>query len=223
MSEKMKLLLDLDNTLISSEPLCTFDSKKYKTKAIKFNFHDMDDYYVVFERPGLQDFLDYAFANFDVSVWTAASREYGLFIIQNVILTKPDRKLELYLFSYHCDWSEKNKRGHKGLAMLWDDIEVPGFSPDNTVIIDDLSEIKEEQPCNAIHIKPFEFTDEGSQKDNELLKIQKKLEWMQAHRGTCPTGDTIYKTEEKTPRKSRKKIQVRKKGTEEKPKWLEID
>ena len=61
MSGKMKLFLDLDNTLISSEPLCTFDSKKYKNKAVKFDFHDMEDYYVVFERPGLQEFLDYAF------------------------------------------------------------------------------------------------------------------------------------------------------------------
>jgi TFIIF-interacting CTD phosphatase-like protein len=205
MSGRMKLFLDLDNTLISSEPLCDFDSKKYKNKAVKFDFHDMDDYYVVFERPGLQDFLDYVFDNFDVSVWTAASREYGLFIIKNIILTKPNRKLQLYFFTYHCDWSEKNNRGHKGLSLIWEDMELPGFTPENTIIIDDLSEIKEDQPCNAIHIKPFEFTNEGSQNDNELIEVQKKLEWIKNNRGSCPTGDSTYKPKKRTPRKKTRK------------------
>ena len=40
-----------------------------------------DGHYKVFERPGLQEFLDYLFANFNVSVWTAASKSYALFII----------------------------------------------------------------------------------------------------------------------------------------------
>lgn len=215
MSGRMKLFLDLDNTLISSEPLCDFDSKKYKNKAVKFDFHDMDDYYVVFERPGLQDFLDYAFANFDVSVWTAASREYGLFIINNIILTRPERKLKLYLFTYHCSWSEKNKRGHKGLALLWDDMKLPGFTSENTVIIDDLPEVKEDQPCNAIHIKPFDFTDEGSQNDHELVEVRKKLEWMLTNRRACPTGDTTYKFKEEKTRKKTKKVGKKKE-------WLEI-
>ncbi len=215
----MKLFLDLDNTLVSSEPLCTFDSKKYKNKAVKFDFHDMEDYYVVFERPGLQEFLDYAFANFDVSIWTAASREYGLFIIKNVILTKPNRRLEYYFFSYHCDWSEKNKRGHKGLTLIWDDINLPGFGPENTIIVDDLPEIKEEQPCNAIHIKPFEFTDDKSHQDDGLMRTQKKLEFIKNNPGTCPTGDTEYKAKEDTPRRKART----KKKKEPASQWLEIE
>jgi TFIIF-interacting CTD phosphatase-like protein len=188
MSEKLKLFLDLDNTLISSEPLYTFDSQKYKKKAVNFEFYGMEDYYIVFERPGLQDFLDYIFENFEVSVWTAASREYGLFIIQNIILTKPERKLYYYFFSYHCDWSKKNKRGHKGLSLLWDDIQLPGFTPENTIIIDDLPEIKEIQPCNAIHIKAFEFKDKSSHKDKELYKTMKKLKEINNNRSVCLVG-----------------------------------
>jgi len=231
MSGRMNLFLDLDNTLISSEPLCDFDSKANKNKAAKFNFYDMDDYYIVFERPGLQEFLDYAFANFNVSIWTAASREYGSFIINNIILPKdePGRKLKLYFFAYHCDWSEKNKRGHKGLSLVWDDLNAPGFTPENTIIIDDLPEIKEDQPCNAIHIKPFDFTDRGSQNDDELVKVREKLEWMNSNRGTCPTGDKTYKPKEETPRrKTKKQRKNEKRKADKKDKksnkgWLEVD
>ena len=43
--------------------------------------HDFDYYYVVFERPYLQSFLDYIFDKFNVYVWTAASKDYALYII----------------------------------------------------------------------------------------------------------------------------------------------
>ena len=104
----MNVVLDLDQTLISAEDWDSKDFKKHKNKAKKFEFHDMDGYYIVFERPNLQSFLDYLFANFNVSVWTAASKDYALFIIDKIILSKPGRHLDWIFFSY-CDISKKKR------------------------------------------------------------------------------------------------------------------
>ena len=120
---KKNLLLDLDQTLI-----CACDFKEYKPGSNKkmdekadneiFNKINMDNIYTVFQRPNLEKFLDFIFENFNVSVWTAASKDYALFIINKIILKldtknkdKPKkRKLDYVFFSYHCDISKKIKK-----------------------------------------------------------------------------------------------------------------
>jgi len=173
---KLKLLLDLDNTLISSIAVDEIEwTKENKNKSLKFNFHDMEDYYVVYERPGLQDFLDFVFENFDVSIWSAATKNYVLFVIKNIILTKSNRNLEYVFFSYHCDWSKKMFRGVKNLKLLYK-LKVKGFNSSNTIILDDLDKVQKHNPYNCIPIKDFEYMDENSENDNELSIIKKKLE-----------------------------------------------
>jgi len=179
---KPNILLDLDQTCISAEGTeDDFDFKKYKTKAKLFEFHDMDGYYIIFERPGLQTFLDYLFENFNVSVWTAASKDYALFIINKIILQdKPGRHLDWIFCSYHCDISKKFKNGSKDLTMLWDAdaYKLSGYNSTNTVIIDDYDEVYKTQPGNCIIAKPFEFTDDNSENDKYLFHLQKGLKKM---------------------------------------------
>jgi TFIIF-interacting CTD phosphatase-like protein len=179
--ERLNVVLDLDQTLISAEASNEYDFKANRAKAKKFEFHDMDGYYVVFERPGLQPFLDYLFKNFNVSVWTAASKDYALFIIDKIILTKPNRHLDWVFFSYHCDISKKKKDGSKDLSLFWDEYKLAGYDRDNTVIIDDYDEVHKTQPDNCIIAFPFEFTDKGSDKDDYLPNLQRALSNM--HKG----------------------------------------
>ena len=180
MSNKINILLDLDQTIISAESTSDYNFKKNKAKSKKFTFHDMDGYYIVFERPGLQPFLDYLFANFNVSVWTAASKDYALFIIDKILLkNKHNRKLDWVFFSYHCDISKKVKNGSKSLDMLWDVYKIEGYNKDNTVILDDYDEVHQTQPDNCIIAKPFEFEDDNSHKDNYLKNLTKELKNIQ--------------------------------------------
>ena len=172
MSCKMNVLLDLDQTLISAEGDDEYDHDKSKDKAKKFTYHDMDGYYIVFERPGLQQFLDYLFKNFNVSVWTAASKDYATFIINKILLQdKKARQLDWIFFSYHCDISKKLKNGTKDLSVLWDLYGIKDHNKDNTVIVDDYDEVHNTQPGNCIIAKPFEFSDKKSYKDNYLSKL----------------------------------------------------
>lgn len=172
------IVLDLDNTLISAEPATEFPYEKEGMidKCLKFPFYNMDDYYIVFERPHLQEFLDFIFENYNVSIWTAATQSYALYIIQHIILSKPERKLDFIFFSYHCSISKKKRKDcTKDLSLLYRIFKLKGFSKKNTLIIDDLDEIYNRQPENCIHIKEFNILDEGSENDTELLKIKNSL------------------------------------------------
>lgn len=178
MTEKPNIFLDLDQTLISAESTSSdeFDWKKYRKKTKKIKYKNMEGYYIVFERPGLQNFLDFLFSNFNVSVWTAASKDYALFIIEKIILRgKKERSIDWVFFSYHCDISKNIKSGTKDLRIIWENYKIPNYNKNNTVIIDDYDEVYTTQPDNCIIAFPFEFTDSNSENDDFLLKIQPEL------------------------------------------------
>ena len=177
---KPNIILDLDQTLISAEASEDFEFKKYKEKSKKFKYHDMDGYYIIYNRPYLQSFLNYIFEHFNVSIWTAASKDYALFIIENIILNNENnRKLDFIFFNYHCKISNKNTRYTKKLTMLWDVFKLPGFTEKNTVIIDDYKEdVYKCQPNNCIIAKPFEFKEENSENDNFLKEVIPQLKKM---------------------------------------------
>lgn len=178
MSNRIKVILDLDQTIISGEPIEEYDFEKNKKKAAKFRFETMENYYIIFERPYLQQFLTFLFKNFDVSVWTAASKDYALFIIEKIIIAgNKDRKLDYIFFSYHCGLSKKYKKdSSKELSILWNKYKLPGYNENNVVIFDDYFEdVHKNQKENCIIAKPFEFKDSDSNKDKVLKILEKYL------------------------------------------------
>jgi TFIIF-interacting CTD phosphatase-like protein len=142
----------------------------------KFRWENMEGIYKVFERPGLQEFLDFLFKNFNVSIWTAASKTYALFVIDKFVLNeKPDRKLEFIFFSYHCSESEHQEKTQKSLNLLKSSFKLSMFDMNRTFIIDDHPEVYNTQPKNCIKIKPFEFIERKSFFDNELNNVIKPI------------------------------------------------
>ncbi len=173
---KPNLVLDLDQTLISSESIDEFDAVQYWNKSKKFQSTTMEGYYFIFERPHLQKFLDFVFANFNVTIWTAADKDYALYIIDKIIVAgKPNRKLDYIFYGYHCEVSDKAKGGTKALAMLWDTYSLTAYSKTNTAIMDDYDEVYNTQPDNCIVVPVFEFKSEGSENDDFLKKLIPKL------------------------------------------------
>lgn len=175
-NNKKNFILDLDETLISAEATEEYDFVKHEKKAKKFKFETMEDYYIIFQRPHLQEFLDFIFENFNVSIWTAASKDYALFIIDKIILSKPNRKIDYIFFSYHCTLSRKIKKGKsKDLSLMWDFFQIKGYSKENTVIFDDYDEVYNTQKENCIIAQPFKFAETNSEKDKFLKKIIPKI------------------------------------------------
>ena len=187
---KLNFILDLDQTIISSEELT--GKSKSKDKVI-FNFNVNDekksisenemgqyhklDQYIIVERPYLQEFLDYIFENFNVSVWTAASKEYARFICQKIILNKPERKLDYFLYVEHCHMSTpKDIKNIKNLDFLYSK-DREHFNPYNTILLDDSKDhvnYSVNNSKNIIRAKEFFFL--KNNKDDFLLKLTEQLE-----------------------------------------------
>jgi len=173
------LILDLDETIIYS--VSKEEKKKLskgeKDKLKSMTKHEMDKgYYTVIERPGLQEFLDFAFKNFNVSVWTAASKDYALFIIEKIILNKDSRrKLDWILFSYHCEASQERMDSVKNLKMVWNIYKMNGYTKSNTIIMDDHPDVFKAQKKNCIFMYPFKLENKDSAGDKFLLNLIPKL------------------------------------------------
>lgn len=170
------IILDLDETLISAIDVKDLRNKtkyeEYMSRKDQFKYHVMDNDYIITERPGVQKFLDFIFKNFNVSVWTAASKDYALFVIQKVILKKSDRTLDFILYGNHCDYSKEKSECIKQLNQLF---HLHQYNSTNTLIIDDNKNVLEKQSNIVIPVKPFQFFKKDSDKDTILETVQQKI------------------------------------------------
>lgn len=181
---KMNVILDLDSTIISSlspEQLkhLKVDEKKYLSK-LYYKSMKTGKYldFKVYSRPHLKEFLLYLFKNFNISVFTAASLDYALFIVNEIIyanIPKEYRKLDFILHSDHVDISEKKyNKVPKALKMLWIDLKIPGYNRHNTILIDDLDETYYGNERGLVlRLKPFNVIE--MKEDNFLLFLIKRL------------------------------------------------
>jgi TFIIF-interacting CTD phosphatase-like protein len=173
---KKLVLLDLDNTLICSEDLDNIKDSEALEHAKKHLVHQkMVNYYQIFERPHLQEFLSFLFENFKVGIWTASSKDYAIFIVKNFIIKDyNNRKLDLFLCSHHCNVSKRNYKGvSKHLNLLSDKWKLA--DTDNIILIDDLEELREKQENTVITVKPFFYNSDLAHKDKELIELTKIL------------------------------------------------
>jgi len=173
-TRNFNIILDLDNTVISSIEM---EKSKPSKKSDKFNSHVMEDYYVIYHRPYLQEFLDYIFSNMNVAVWTSATPDYAEFIIKNILTPKGSkRKLDFVLTSAASDYSEEKCGNQKCLDLIWNKFGAIGYRPDNTILLDNLDEIRNGQTCHVLPAVDFEYNSRGSEKDKFLLRLIKLLE-----------------------------------------------
>lgn len=181
MSERPNILLDLDNTIISS--VTPHELKKIKDQVSGLKYTNMKHYFRIFHRPYLQEFLDFAFENFNVTVWTAGSKDYCLFIVENIILRpegykpKEERHLKLILYDENCDQSEEMYKTDtpKDLRYIYN---FPGYSKDNTFIVDDLSEVQKVNKNNVLPAKYFDVKLANCKSDTFLRDVIPTLKKM---------------------------------------------
>ncbi len=174
MEKKFNIVLDLDNTLIHSIEYNEYikNIKKYNKIQIPYL---MDKDFAVFKRPNLDIFLDYIFENYNVSIWTAASRSYALDIVKNIIKPNKNRKIHYIFFSYHCDISEKQYTHQKNLNLLFDFFGISKDSQEKTFILDDYDHIYKIQKKYCLLASPFNISLSKQKKDDFLLDIITQL------------------------------------------------
>jgi len=173
MPPKLNVFLDLDSTLICSlskdgeDPEIQYMPKQYQKM---FDYHDMKNYYRIFERPGLQRFLDYLFAHYNVSVFTAADKDYALFIVDKILIgNRNGRNLKYLFYGYHSTISENIFKSPKDLRLLWDVFQLPEHNKCNTIIVDDLPAVYQANPTNTIRAPPFEILSRKKKFNNSTI------------------------------------------------------
>jgi hypothetical protein len=184
MEGKLNVILDLDNTLLCAVPFDYISSSTYKIYSEKLKYTDFyfeeKPLYRIYLRPYLEDFLDYLFDEFNVSVFTNAEKDYADFVVKNIIFgnSTQHRKIDFVFYRYHSNIAMQNYGKMKDLRLIWEMAHIYYFFPSNTVIIDDLYLVKNSNYYNCLAIKPFELFNSNPEeilKDNSLMNVSKKL------------------------------------------------
>ena len=172
---KLNLILDLDETLINFVPHTLWDTISSVEKA-KYKFIASDDGVIV-ARPHVKELLDYAFLSCDVSIWTWANEKHA----QNVLHFIAKNRLSKFLNIWSANDANTAYRVYgkgKDLRHLWFSLNINGFMPCNTVLVDDLDDnvCHEANRRNAIQVPAFKLFGESGlyldpSSDKALLNV----------------------------------------------------
>ena len=164
------LILDIDDTLTH-----TFDpSDRFTTKPnSKHDFVTSNDY-LVYKRPYLDQFLNWAFSNFRVGIWSAAGKDYIAEVLKNIL--KSNHKLQL--IRTHEDCTRKylenpdNRESSGYIEIKRIQKLAKNYNLAKILVLDDRADVHCQNWGNLVKIKPFHPDVE----DNELLKVQPFIE-----------------------------------------------
>lgn len=190
MSDKLQLVLDLDETLINFverpvwQGLAEAEQNKYTV------VEDSIGSGVFVIRPYVQELLDFAFTNCIVSIWTWASKDYAEEVANILSRGNPKKFANI--------WSEKDSndaftiynRG-KDLKHLWFHLSDGTMLPCNTILVDDLSTNTRHvsNKNNAIQVPAFELFSEKRGAYNDLSADKALLNVIEILRGVLADKD----------------------------------
>ncbi len=157
---KKKIILDLDHTLICTCPQDILQIIIDDIDSIPLKKHHYEDCFV-FERPHLQEFLDFLFENFDVSIFTAAMEDYASFVVEKIIIgDNKTRKIDFFLSSIDADICYNKYQKHKCLEYITElahkDSKGLEYSLNNMLIIDDNLFVIDSNRDNCIAAPAFD-------------------------------------------------------------------
>lgn len=148
---KKTLILDLDETLIHSSDFDPHPSIN--------SFKHLDQILNVMKRPGLDEFLLFCRENFDVFIFTAGSKEYADYVIDNIAIWIPDD---------HRFYKDSCTPGNKGPVK---NVKFLGRPPSQFLFLDDSTATFEANPKNTLRISKWN----GCPTDDILLKVAKPI------------------------------------------------
>ena len=154
---KKNLVLDIDNTLISTVPKTFVSITEQNRQAIPLPYITYDNVreMIIYPRPHLQEFLDFVFENYNISIFTAAESNYAYYIIRTLVLQdKPNRKLDFIMTYPHYQNCMYLYEKHKYIDYITS--KNNSYTIENTKLLDDSVLVAMSNPDNIIKAEPFE-------------------------------------------------------------------
>ena len=169
MSNKLQLVLDLDETLINhvQRPVWQGLSEQEQNKYTAVSDSTGDSLFVI--RPHVKELLDFAFENCVVSIWTWAGKNYAHEVAGLLTGGSPQKFANIWSEKDSNDAFEIFNKG-KDLHHLWLHLSDGAMLPCNTILVDDLETNTKHtsNKNNSIQVPAFELFAEKSEKYNDL-------------------------------------------------------
>ena len=157
--KKKLLVLDLDETLIHANEVSIGRKPDF----------DIGDY-IVYKRPGVNEFVEYCFEHFDVAIWTSSNRLYADAIV-NFLIPDPS-KLQFVWARERCTQRFIAETYEYTHLKVFKKLKDQGYSLDLIIGIDDSPEKYVRNYGNLVKVNPY-F---GEETDNELSLLTRYLE-----------------------------------------------
>ncbi|XP_055331347.1 ubiquitin-like domain-containing CTD phosphatase 1 [Paramacrobiotus metropolitanus] len=131
-------------------------------------------------RPYLHEFLQVAYRNFDIIIWSATSKRWIVAKLQELGITSNARAGHYKIAALLDDAAmiqihrPEGPCTVKALGVIWG--KFPQFSETNTIIVDDLRRNFLMNPKSGIRITQYRRAFENRDKDMELVKLAEYLE-----------------------------------------------
>lgn len=157
-TEKMLLILDLDETLIHATE-----------RKLGIDPHFEYAEYFIYKRPFVDEFLVEMSQYFDLAIWSSAGDQYVNGVVN---LIKPNEiELQFIWAQSRCTIRRDYELGNYVYEKRLKKIKNLGFRLEKALIIDDSPEKTRDNFGNAIYIQAFE----GNPEDDELTLLSQYL------------------------------------------------
>lgn len=183
MTEKLNIIFDLDETLISTLLLKFGNGERYKlhmTDISNIGILTINNAcHITFIRPFLDELFEYCYENFNVSFWTAGSYLYCKEVIRIILNEDQYNKTKLILSKYNhtsiIDMKSKQILNDnemnincKSLNLLYN--SNCNFNNNNTLIVDDNIFVCDFNNENSIRMLPYDRLNKNDTALNQLIE-----------------------------------------------------
>jgi RNA polymerase II subunit A small phosphatase-like protein len=156
---KQLLILDIDETLL------------HATEKELPHHHDfVAEQYFVYLRPCLNDFLNFAFDNFHVAIWTSSNERYAEYIARKIIPL--GQQLTFRWSRDRCTAKFNHETWEYEYIKDLKKAKRKGFPLESIITIDNTPEKLRRNYGNLVRVTSFT----GDQKDTELIDLMMYLE-----------------------------------------------
>jgi len=158
-TEKKLLILDLDETLF-------YATEEKLDREPDF----VVGQYFVYKRPFVGLFLTFCFENFEVAIWTTATKSYAEEIVK--IILKDKQKLQFLWTRERCTLAlDEEEREHFFVKRMYK-IRRRGYNLNTVIVVDDSPNVWKDSYGNLVRVNKFE----GDENDDELKFLPTYLE-----------------------------------------------